>query len=123
MTNEKILYEIEQIDNIVNELDRILAYQKFNKQYIKSDFYKQTKMPLEKLCATLAHFKTQRLVVTILQNFSVENLSNNLSEIIEGIDTPTIQLFFNRLGESLDPTALSSSAQILQQQMDKLQRK
>lgn len=123
MTNEKILYEIDQINDIVNELDRILAYQKFNKQYIKSDFYKQTKMPLEKLCLTLAHFKTQRLVTSILENFNVESLTNNFNEIVEGIDTPTIKLFFERLSETLDPTALESSAQLIQQQIDRLQLK
>ena len=49
MDNNTLLLELERINKIENELDRLEALVAFNKTYKKSIFYKKTKLPLLKL--------------------------------------------------------------------------
>ena len=122
MENSQLLYELKQIDNITNELDRIVALKQFEKQYKKSKFYKQTKMPLRMLYANLIGLKFDKMITGIMQNFNIDSLANTLTEILDGVDTDSLNNFFARLSDTMDPNQLAASAVTLQEQIQKLQR-
>ena len=122
MENSELLYELKQIDNITNELDRIVALKQFEKRYKKSKFYKQTKMPLRALYANLIGLKFDKMITGIMQNFNIDSLANTLTEILDGVDTDSLNNFFVRLSDIMDPNQLAASAVTLQEQIQKLQR-
>lgn len=92
MTNQEI---IDRIDSILtdngNYCDQILAIKAFNKEYKKSDFYKQTKMPLEKLVAS---YKVHRLVNLDILVDLIQNKINDfdLSSITALLDKATLSM-------------------------------
>ena len=49
MNNEKLQQKLEEISLKTNYLDQILALKMLNKEYKKSQFYKQTRIPLNRL--------------------------------------------------------------------------
>lgn len=89
MTNQEIIDRIDSIlaDNS-NYCDQILAIKAFNKEYKKSDFYKQTRMPLEKL---IASYKVHRLVNLDILVDLIQNKINDfdLSSITSLLDRAT----------------------------------
>lgn len=121
MENNELLLELTKIDTITDKLDRIVALKKFEKQYKKSKFYKQTKMPLKELRATLFGFRVELFVENFLQNFNVQNLGNTINQVLSEIDMDNFEEFFNKLLQFLDPQQLKDAGILLQEQVKKIQ--
>ena len=121
MENNELLLELNKINSITNELDRIIALKKFEKQYKTSKFYKQTKMPLKELRATLLGFRAEVFVETFLQNFNIQNLGNMINQVLSEIDMDNFEEFFNKLLQFLDPQQLKDAGILLQEQVKKIQ--
>lgn len=122
MDNNQLLYELREINSITNDLDRIAALQKFSKKYKKSDFYKATRMPLEKLQAKLLGFRFEEFVANFLVNFNLTNLSNSINQVLNGLDSETVSNFFNQITQALDIQDLTNVATTLQEQMKQMRQ-
>ena len=121
MENNELLLELNKINSITNELDRIIALKKFEKQYKTSKFYKQTKLPLKELRATLLGFRAEIFVENFLQNFNIQNLGNMINQVLSEIDMDNFEEFFNKLLQFLDPQQLKDAGILLQEQVKKIQ--
>ena len=123
MENSQLLLKLAEINNITNELDRIIALRKFDKDYKKTQFYKETKMPLKELHATLTYFKAEKFINEAINKLSIDNLSDTINDVLENIDTGTLNNFFNMLIDYLNPQHLKDYGTILTEQVQKLQKR
>lgn len=123
MENNELLLKLKQIDNITNELDRIIALRKFDKEYKKTKFYKATRMSLKQLQATLIYFKLQKFADDVVNKLSIDNLSDTINDVLEGIDTGALNKFFDAIIDVINPQQLKSLGITLEEQVTKLQKR
>lgn len=88
MNNKELQTRVKEILNISNYFEMILEAKEFEKEYKNSDFFKQTKMPLEKILkeAKIFYFLQFDDFFDILQ-VKIDTL--DLSRITELLDNMT----------------------------------
>lgn len=88
MNNKELQTKIKEILNISNYFEMVLEAKEFEKEYKNSDFFKQTKMPLEKVLkeAKIFYFLQFDDFFDILQ-VKIDTL--DLSRITELLDNMT----------------------------------
>lgn len=98
MTNEEIQQKLDEILLLTNTCDVIIALQDFNKEYKKSDFYKQTKMSLNDLLIMNKNLKpinigkTFKEIQTQINELNLDNLNKVLDDFIESFQLSNIDL-------------------------------
>lgn len=122
MDNSQLWQAYNSANAKMNVFDRILALQEFDKEYKKTDFYKQTKMSVKELQQYCIMFRINDILDNVVTYASTEGIAQFIEEILDAIDEDTIQSFFDRIANNLDPQALANSNQALQQQIDRLRR-
>lgn len=123
MDNNTLLLELERINKIENELDRLEALVAFNKTYEKSIFYKKTKLPLLKTLQALTQTKLHTMLEKIDNLLNGKTLIEKITEVIDGIDSEKIDKFFNQFVEAFNPDQLKESEGELKELLNKLQIK
>ena len=121
MNNEQLFELFQKIDESTNCFDRAIALKQAKKQYRKSDFYKQTLMPIHKayemyqirgvldLCALL-NTPTVRTFIsgdTLLMRLKVQNF-------FAEFDTSVLEPIFEYVLEKLNDVATISGEDIIE---------
>lgn len=90
LTNQELEKEIKKLVKIDNLFDFIMAAQNFEPCYKNSVFYKQTKIPLNKI------LKDARIYYTC----NVDAITNMIQNIINGLDVTKLQNIVEELGQT-----------------------
>lgn len=91
MNNQELELRIQEILDIENFFDMIIAAKNFEKTYKSSDFYKTTRLPL------LEVLKESKLWYSL--NF--ESLVIKLQKVIDSLDISHIHALIDQFGETL----------------------
>ena len=89
MNNQELEKRLKEIFSITNFFDMIEAADEFKKDYIKTDFYKKTKLPFEEMLKLSKVYYALQLddLAEKLQN-KVNNFDlSNLEQLFQQIDT------------------------------------
>lgn len=89
MDNKELEKKIKELLKITNYFDFVIAAKGFNKEYKKSDFYKQTHYPLRKLIKEVKIFYTLQL----------NDFFDALQSKIDGLDFDNVNDIINKLGD------------------------
>lgn len=116
MDNTQILQKLEDINNISDKLERIIALKSFEKEYRKTKFYKQTRLTLNQLQQELLVSKIQDLIKKIS---NPEELSSYVSKALQGIDTSSLDYLFNKIADSFKIEELEDARRELVEQTNK----
>lgn len=87
MNNIELENKIKELLSIENYFDMVVAMKKFELEYKKSDFFKETKMPLDivvkqaKIHYALQLNELGQRIQKLLDNLSLDNINNLLDKI------------------------------------------
>lgn len=92
MNNIELENKIKELLSIENYFDMIVAMKKFEPEYKKSDFFKETKMSLDIVVKQAKiHYALQ-----------LNDVANKLQKLIGGLDLTKINELISQWGEQLD---------------------
>lgn len=76
MNNEELIQFLDSVHDMPNYCDRIVALKNFEKQYKKTEFYRQTHMSLQQLY----------MQYTLEQTLTLRIITKNINEMFNNID-------------------------------------
>lgn len=83
--------------SLLNVFDAVIELKKFKKEYKKSDFYKATKISLLKAYDIFNKSILNELSSLIRELSDSSRLSSKLTEVLNDIDSETIQDLFDKI--------------------------
>lgn len=83
--------------SLLNVFDAVIELKKFKKEYKKSDFYKATKISLLKAYDIFNKSVLNELSSLIRELSDSSRLSSKLTEVLNDIDSETIQDLFDKI--------------------------
>ena len=101
MTNYELYLEFIKIASS-NPFDAYMQLKELNKKYKKSQFYKATKMRINKAYQMFLQMSPVQLVEKIKDFANVETWSDKITELINGIDEEAINKLVDRLTSVFD---------------------
>lgn len=122
MDNGQLWLDYNKANSKLNVFDRVLALQEFDKEYKKSDFYKQTKMSIKDFQQYCIMFRLHDILDTISTYADVDGLGEFFTEVLDAMDSEVINNFFGRIVDAIDPKSLAESSQVLQSQIAQLRK-
>lgn len=114
MTNFELELKFENIFRLQDCFDSFLALKQLKKEYKKTDFYKQSHLPIEKAYSLYIKSKGIGILRFLTKLENSEEVGNLISDYIDHIDPDIIWGFFNKISEIFDPEQLK----ILQKQLN-----
>ena len=99
MTNFELELAFEQVFKNDDCFDAFLALKALKKQYKKTDFYKQTHMPLNKAYSLYIRQKGLNILRFIGQFTSVSEVGELITEYLNAVDKDTIEEFFGKIND------------------------
>lgn len=91
MNNTDLLVQITKLQSITNPLEQYIQIKSFNKDYKKSDFYKQTHLSLKKLMNYITVSKIQNIVNTLYNYADITYLAELFNQLLEELDEGRIE--------------------------------
>lgn len=95
--NNTELYDKFYRISLLNVFDAVIELKKFKKEYKKSDFYKATKISLLKAYDIFNKSILNELSSLIRELSDSSRLSSKLTEVLNDIDSETIQDLFDKI--------------------------
>lgn len=89
MTNQELEKKIKELLKIQNYFDFIVAAKKFNKEYKKTEFYKQTRCPLKKVLEK----------ARIFYFLQMDELFSRVQDKLDGLNFDNVNNIINQLGD------------------------
>lgn len=89
MNNEELYLKLNEIMQIENTFDAILALKEFEKSYKNSEFFKQTKMSVKEV---VEYYKT-------LNPINILSLKNDLQKLVNEIDFDNFMGMFDKMAD------------------------
>jgi hypothetical protein len=96
MTNYELNLEFIKIAS-KNPFDAYLDLKKMNKIYKQSEFYKETKMSIDKAYKLFLSMSPAQLVAKLQEFTDIELLSAKLTDVLNGIDEESVNNLLNKL--------------------------
>lgn len=97
MTNKELFYYFSVVRQSDTVFDAYVELKGFKKEYKKSDFYKQTKMPLFKAYKLYLDTFTTQLFNKIADFLDIDKLSIKFSEFLDGVDENSLERFIQTI--------------------------
>lgn len=99
MTNFELELEFEKVFNTLDCFDSYIKLKQLKKIYKKSDFYKQTHLPINKAYQLYLKNNIINIMKFFLRLNNTEEVGNMISNYINNIDPDIIYNFFNKISE------------------------
>lgn len=97
MNNIELELKFKEILSKSNTLDSMIELKKIKKEYKKSDFYKETKLPINKAFKLYNSIKVAAIIEKIKYYTVTTNIIDELNFILENIDEEQINAILNKL--------------------------
>lgn len=101
MDNKELYNKFYEIASL-NIFDAVIELKKFKKEYKKSDFYKSTKLSLIRAYEIFNKSGINEFLYTLRTLTDTDKIINKLTDILNGIESDTIQDFFDKIVEVLN---------------------
>ena len=101
MDNKELYNKFYEI-SLLNVFDGFIALKQLKKEYKKSDFYKTTKLPLLKAYEIFNKSSINEFLNTIKTLSDTDKMIAKLTDVINGIESDTIQEFFDKIVNTLN---------------------
>lgn len=120
MNNTTLFDKLKSIARISNPLDAYLELKKLQKDYRKSDFYKQTHMPLKQVYKMVVLNGLKQVIDFVNTLQDPIQVGNLITEYIDSISTESIDELFGKLDNVFNIKDLKEVGEDLQKSIDKL---
>ena len=120
MNNTTLFDKLKSIARISNPLDAYLELKKLQKDYRKSDFYKQTRMPLKQVYKMVVLNGLKQVIDFVDKLQDPIQVGNLITEYIDSISTESIDELFGKLDTVFNIKDLKEVGEDLQKSIDKL---
>ena len=120
MNNTTLFDKLKSIARISNPLDAYLELKKLQKDYRKSDFYKQTHMPIKQVYIMVVLNGLKQVIDFVDKLQDPIQVGNLITEYIDSISTESIDELFGKLDNVFNIKDLKEVGEDLQKSIDKL---
>ena len=120
MNNTTLFDKLKSIARISNPLDAYLELKKLQKDYRKSDFYKQTRMPLKQVYKMVVLNGLKQVIDFVDKLQDPIQVGNLITEYIDSISTESIDELFGKLDTVFNIKDLKEVGEDLKKSIDKL---
>lgn len=120
MNNTTLFNKLKSIAKLSNPLDAYLELKKLQKDYRKSNFYKQTRMPLKQVYKMVVLNGFKQIIDFIDKLQDPIQVGNLITEYIDSISTESIDELFGKLDNVFNIKDLKEVGEDLQKSIDKL---
>ena len=86
MNNDKLLLQFKTIAKIGNPFDVVLALKRMNKEYKKSEFYKQTHLNIYKAYEIFTKMMVPSTILKVEDVLEYGSISSYINEMLEEVD-------------------------------------
>lgn len=106
MTNFELELAFQKVFENKDCFDNYLSLLNLKKEYKKTSFYKQTRMPLQKAYNLFVLNKFYKIINFLASLDNTEYIGNLITEYINNIDQDTLNSFLDRILNNFDPSNL-----------------